>query len=259
MSRKRLTPIALALGLTALAFAAESGGPSGPVSGAVFDRSSRSIRPILGIPGSSYLGPDAAAGLDEAAVAPNGSLALALSAGRLVLVRGLERLSPVSVDIEGALADAGRIAWSPDSSAAVLYSPASRRIQVIRNVEKSPVAGSATELAAAGRLSSLAVDASGNVLAGVEGAGLFLHAAGQPARLLAPFGNVTSLLLTRGGADVFVVDREKGLIAEIRDFLTSAAVMPFTDGLLDPAGIALSRDKRQMFVATAGEDRKSVV
>ncbi len=255
MSRKRFTPIALVFGLVAVAAAAESSGPSGPVSGAVFDKRSRSVRPIIGVPGSSYLGGDLASGLDEAAVSPDGRAALALSEGRLSLVRGLERLSPIAVGVDGALTDAERMAWSADSSTAVLYSSASRRLQVIRDLDKAPVAGEVTELRAEGRVASLGVDASGNVVAGVEGVGVFLLAAGRTERLLASFRNPVALLLARKGTDLFVVDREGAAIVEIRDFLNAGSVIPFAEGLSAPSGVALSSDARRMFIADAG-DRK---
>ncbi len=254
MSRKRLISAALVAGMAAIA-AAEPVGPSGPVSGAVFDRKSRSVRPILGVPGSSYLGSRIAGGLDEAAVSPDGRAVLTLAEGRLTLLRGLERLSPVTLGVEGTIPDADRIVWSPDSSAAALYSSSSRRIQLVRDLDKTPAAGPVTELMAQGRVASLGVDASGNVVAGVEGAGVFLLTAGQTERLLGAFRNPVSLLMARKGADLFVVDREGASIVEIRDFLTAGSVMPFTEGLSAPAGVALSKDARQMFVADAG-DRK---
>ena len=37
--------------------AQNSGRIEGPISGVIFDRSSRALRPMIGVPGASYLGP----------------------------------------------------------------------------------------------------------------------------------------------------------------------------------------------------------
>ena len=53
---------------------------AGPVSGIVFDAKAKSLRPIMGVPGASYLGNALAADMDLAAVSPDGKFALSGSA-----------------------------------------------------------------------------------------------------------------------------------------------------------------------------------
>src|SRR5512134_3362781 len=83
-------PKFLACGLLLLALGAafgQDGGLTGPVSGMVFDADSRSLRPVVGVPGAAYLGQPAVSGLDWASVAPNGRAALVLSNAQLRLLR----------------------------------------------------------------------------------------------------------------------------------------------------------------------------
>ena len=68
--------LASLLCMCALAALADDARVSGPVPGFVFDRSSQSIRPIFGVPGSSYLGPSVMDGFDIASVSPLGISAL---------------------------------------------------------------------------------------------------------------------------------------------------------------------------------------
>src|SRR5262245_9826140 len=84
----------------------------GPVSGIVFDQKSHSLRPMIGVPGASYLGSPLLEGLDAAAVSPDGTLALAVSEGRLLLVSGLPDAASAGAPVDGAVSGADRLAWS---------------------------------------------------------------------------------------------------------------------------------------------------
>ena len=57
----------------------------GPVSRVVFDQNARALRPMLGVPGAAYLAAPLVSGIDAASVSPDGSAALAVQEGRLVL------------------------------------------------------------------------------------------------------------------------------------------------------------------------------
>ena len=110
---------------------------SGPVSGAVYNAGSRSIRPILGVPGSSYLGDAIASGLDAAAVSPNHKLAIAIRDGRGVVFTGVDEASPVATEVD-AIAGADKLFWSSDSTVAGLYSSTSGAIETWRNGAMQP-------------------------------------------------------------------------------------------------------------------------
>src|SRR2546428_5615616 len=110
--------------------AAESG-LSGPIPGYVFDAGSHSIRPLMGMPGSSYLG-EAVGGSFEAA-SVRGATALVVQDGKLGLVRGLDASAPTFTPVGGAISAPNRFAWSGDS--ALVYSSAAREAQIVRNLD----------------------------------------------------------------------------------------------------------------------------
>jgi hypothetical protein len=251
-NRKSLAIWLCILAICAANLLAQVASLSGPISGRVFDRSSRSLRPIMGIPGASYLGDPLVAGLDWAAVAPEGSQALALREGNLYSVRGLQS-SPAWTLIEGALASPERVAWSGDASVAVLSSSESR-LQFLRSLGEGPVAGPPIDLP--GRVSALALDRAGGCsLVGVEadqGGGLYLVSPEGPPRLLMPLGRPSAIAVAGNDRDLFVADRANRQIWELRDFREAATPLLFADdggGMTDAVGLALSRDGKVLFVA----------
>ncbi len=226
---------------------------SGPISGRVFDRSSRSLRPIIGIPGASYLGDPLVDGLDWAAVAPDGSRALALREGNLYSVRLLDS-SPAWTAIEGALASPERVAWSGDASVAALSSSESQ-LQFLRSLSEGPVAGPRIDLP--GHVSALALDRAGNyALVGIEGdqgGGLYLVSSEGSLRLLMPLGRPSGIAMAGNDRDVFVADRASSQIWELQSFREAPTPLLFADegsGLTDAVGLALSRDEKLLFVAS---------
>src|SRR5712692_1991606 len=114
---------------------------SGPVSGFVFHEPSQSIRPIVGVPGSAYLGTALAQGFDAASVSPLGKFALATLGGKLYLLRGLDGGQSEPAPIEGSIDAVDRFAWSPDGASAVAYSGDSRRAQILRNLDRAQPPG----------------------------------------------------------------------------------------------------------------------
>lgn len=246
--------VLLAGGLT---LAAQESFLSGPVSGFVFDRASRSIRPIVGLPGASYLGDALAAGLDWASVAPAGNVALAVKDGQLYALRGLGPEAPW-IEIEEASPAIDRVAWAADGSAAALYSSAGSRLLFVRNLGESPAAAGAVDLP--GRVAALALGASGEcAVAGVEAdreSGLYLACLDAPLRLLAATAPPAAIALA--GSDLYVAEGATGRILQIRNYQEEATLMPFADNpgeAWDPVGLAVSADQRRLFVANRADRR----
>lgn len=166
--------IKLTFSVLTLTLCAHAADLSGPVSGAIFHGGSRSIRPILGVPGSAYLGGAIASGLDLAAVSPNHKLAIAIRDGSGVLLTGLDGAPAAEIQLD-AISGVDKIFWSGDSTAAGLYSSGSGAVQTWRNGELRN-AGSIS-----GSVLALAVDGAGRVYAGVDGDGVYVLMEGSPA------------------------------------------------------------------------------
>src|SRR5690349_20937951 len=160
---------------------------AGPVAGYLYHSDSRTIRPLQGVPGSTSLGPPLAAGIDRASLAPAGGWAFVTKAGSAGFLRGLAGQSPVEIPVDGLLEQAGRIEWSADASAAVLYSAASGRMQRARLSSAGVRVDAPESISVAGRIAALAVSRTGRIAFSVvasDASGLYLWLPGQvPVRL----------------------------------------------------------------------------
>src|SRR6266542_443442 len=106
-----------------------------PVSGFIFNESRRSIQPIMGLPGASYLRAGVATEIDLAQVAPDGSFALAARNGQAYVIQGLMS-EPQEALLEGVIRDPDKLALS--GSAAVIYSGKARQAQIVKGLPDRP-------------------------------------------------------------------------------------------------------------------------
>jgi hypothetical protein len=243
--------LALLLGVCALVALADDARLSGPVPGFVFDRSTQSIRPIFGVPGSSYLGPSVASGFDAASVSPLGISALATQAGKLYLIRKLDGAEPDSVPLENAMSGVGWFAWSQDGLSAAVYSADSRQAQVLRNLDGAPTVEDAIDLASLeGTVSALAFDGKRLVI----GAAQVYLADGQSApKSLVRAVNPVALSLSKG--DLYIADQANNQVWLVRGYAGEATPMLFAserDGVSSPVGIRVSVDGRRLLIANSG-------
>jgi len=254
---------ALLLGICALAASADDARLNGPVPGYVFDRSSQSIRPILGVPGSSYLGPAVAGGFDVASVSPLGVSALATQGGKLYLLRNLDRDQPDTTSLDGAISAVGRFAWSPDGLSAAVYSADSGQAQVLRNLD--PRDGSKTtsledpiDLSSLdGVIASLAFDGKRLLIgaASPNSGGVYLIDDASAPKLLARAANPAALAVDAAKGDLYISDQDNNQIWTIRDYAGDATPALFVDGragLSSPLGIRVGAAGRQLLVANSG-------
>ena len=225
---------------------------SGPVSGFVFHGPSQSIRPIVGVPGSAYLGTALAQGFDAASVSPLGKFALVTLGGKLYLLRGLGSGQTEAAPIEGSIDAVDRFAWSPDGASVVVYSNDSRRAQILRDLDRAQPPGveSALDLSSTdGPVSALAFDGK-RLLAGAGGVYM---ADSSGLKLLLRTPNPAALAL--GNGDLFVADQAANQVWMIRDYAGDATPMLFADeraGLSTPVGLRVSGNGRSLLIASAG-------
>ena len=194
---------------------------TGPIAGYVSPSSRVELRAISGVPGA-YLFSDPIAlpdGVTGIHLAPGQDFALIErgTAGLAILQLGggaVTGMTPAA----GAMASADWAAFSPTAAAAVLYSSASARLQVLTGLPGSPRvtldmdAGTLPELplrAAVSDDASLLLVASGNSVYRVPGSG--------PAQLVLAAGQILSLALLPNGTDAVVADRSTASIHLLRN------------------------------------------
>ena len=237
---------------TLAAFAADSSSLSGPVSGAVFDGRSQSVRLVTGYPGASLLADTLISQIDSAEIAPNGGSALIAKGGQLYAVWGLRGTNPVWTPLFSTSQGIDRIVWNRDSSAAAVYSAAASSVTLITNI--SSAGASQLTMGAPAGISALALPQSAtSVIAAVAGGIYSLTAQGPPA-LLAPATQPVALSLIHQDQDLLLLDASMLQISEIVDYQGADQLVPFATlpaGATSPVAVAASSDGRTVFVADA--------
>lgn len=233
---------------------AQSSQLTGPISGYVFDRSSRGLRPILGIPGASTVGAPINFGGNAAAawVAPRQDAAfVTASDGTFHLFRIQSGTATESV-LNGLIEAPEQAVFSPTGTAAALYRAGS--IQTVRGLPDAPAIAGMVNASALGAPNSLAVSDDGTVL---------LAAAGNAVELFISGGDLGPLTATAGGAlvafapgqnDAAVVDpRGAGLVLfhDLTGGMQRQVVAEPDAAIQSAVALAFSTDGQRLLLASA--------
>jgi len=111
---------------------------SGPTNEYIFDPGTQTIRAIVGVPGSGYLGSSITPVIKLGSVAPNARFAITVNANTAEFIADLTQSPVTPQPLTGAIADSDRILWAQDSSGAVLFSSRGRSLQFISQVNQQP-------------------------------------------------------------------------------------------------------------------------
>jgi hypothetical protein len=225
---------------------------AGPMSGLVFDEYARSLRWIVGVPGAAYLGSDVAAGLDIAAVAPNGKFAVAVKDGALFLLR-LDTAEPQWETLETEAGAVENIHWNADSSAVVVTGDS---LRIWRNL-----GGAAERLALTGidgsKWLAFALEPGAGAVLAAKSGGVY-RLTNSEARLISAVENPTGLAIA--GDVAYVTDRAGKQVLALRGWTNSVEVSLIGTealGIDDPVAVGLAGDSRSLFIA--GGKSRSIV
>ena len=231
----------------------------GPVLGYVLDAPSQAIRPLFGIPGASYFGAALALPfpVTSLAVSSRADFALAVNADQpaLYLLRSLDKVLEI-LPLPVAIAGDARVILNADDSAAAVYSPLSRTLQVLRVGTGTPVPGAVLDLPGIAAAVVLSRDASWALVAADEGLYRLTLTEGDTARLLGRFAEPSALVLLPGERHAALVDHLTQDLFLIRNVAANPEILALAgarDGLSNPVGVAASADGRRLFVASAGD------
>lgn len=227
---------------------------SGLVSGYLFDEPSHSLRPILGVPGSAYLGRAVLSGLDHALPAPGGSWAVALRGGRTVIVQ----LANGSVSHEWMPEDAAATytaaAWAGDGKSAVLYDAASKSLQRIGLDSNKITILETITLEITGSVRTIAANRDGSrvaIAAGTEGAmTLYLVSSGTAK---AVFESARIGAIAAASEKFYAVDEAAGMLMEADAAATPA--WPVAEAI---SALRVSPDGSLVYAASKNSPRIAV-
>jgi hypothetical protein len=225
---------------------------AGPQLGYAWVSSDQSLRPILGIAGSSLFGqsvvPAGTYALGAASV--RSSIALLQSADGSLYAMSLPGGSPQRIG-SGVFPLATQIVFSPNGQSALLLTPGAPTLTLITSVNSAPATQALTVPAA---LLSAAVSdslSSGTQVAIVSGTGPYtvamLTGAQSPIATLTGFGGLGFLT---GTDSLLVADSATSAAAIFRNTATAPAAQALTStALSDPIAVAASQDGHYALIA----------
>jgi len=242
-----------------IAWAAVAAGQdaTGLVSGVLVDSAARSIRPILGMPGSAYAGRATVSAFEFAAAAPGARSALVAKDGALYILRRLDATRPVWRELSSEVQSLEFAAWSENAEAIVLQPRGETRLDFWTTLSYDPKrAGSVDISSISERIESIAVDHDGRfafaATQGEESGTLYFLRPGELPRMLMPLQRAGSLMLA--GDTLWVADRGRNEVFRLRNWDQMPQIQPaatMAHGIEDPVGVALSRDGKTLWVASA--------
>jgi hypothetical protein len=214
------------------------------------------LRTIVGVPGAfAFSEPlPLPEGVTQVRLAPGQDFALVEQANgtpAILLLKGgaVDRLAP----IDGAMPSADWIAFSPGAGAALLFSAAANRLQVLNGLPDAPRVALDLDGATLAEQPTLgAVSDDGSLVLVASATSVYRVPRGGAAQLVLSTGGVQSLTVLRNGADAAVSDATTGSIHLVRNAASNPAVRVLASGLDGIGAIFPSWDGQSVFVARPG-------
>lgn len=251
------TNAAFCLALVGGCASAQQSGLSGPVSGLIIDEQSRSLRPIIGMPGSAYAGTPLVQSFDYASTAPDGRNALVVKDQALYLVRRLDGGTPVWREFAKADNVPSHVSWSDNGESLALVNEDASSLDLWTGLStEAKHTGTVSLAGVTEHVVALAVDPDGAfALASTQGESsgtLYLLKPGVEPRMLMPLAGAGALLLKDN--NLYVADRGVSAITRVTNWDQNpnlATIATAGSGVSDPVGVALSADGKLLYVANA--------
>ena len=101
------------LGLLAVSAQAQVASFQSALAGFFYSPVSRTVSPLLGVPGATYIGSPLLSNVDLASVAPGGRLAFVTKSGHAAIIQGLSDGTPVETPVDALIPAIDRVIWSP--------------------------------------------------------------------------------------------------------------------------------------------------
>ena len=251
----------IAAGCGSGVFTPVPGGPTGPVPSAVsngpqlgyvWDAASQTLRPILGVPGSSQVGqPVTVAGAYVFGVASaKSSVALLESADGSLSTMALP--AGTATPIAGVKVAAGSvIAFAPSGLNAIAYSTGASSVTLLTGLTSSV---QMQTIAAPGALAGAAVSDTAQVAA-VTGSGPYsLNALTGGKGVLTAVASYGGMNFLPGGSDLLAADASTGTVDLVRNSASAPALQTFSaNAIQTPVAVAGSADGHWAVVANGAD------
>jgi DNA-binding beta-propeller fold protein YncE len=253
-----LTVLALLIGHDSLL--AQALNWNAPSTVFVHDSVGKTIRPLLGIVGSSYPGPILLDGVDWASFALNHNYALVTRDGVLAWIPDLNA-SDLAANFSTytllGIPLPQRVVWAADSTRAAILVAGTPQLVWLGHFDGSPRLEASWDLdGSQTNWTLLAADSSANqaLLTSQQGGvwRLWLASPTKSPVLIAGLTQPMAAVFAQGGTIAFVADAASHQVVQLSGLNTQPVVAPIVVSdtyVADPVGIALSSDGSRLFLA----------
>lgn len=245
---------ALALLIAPAAVRPATNSIEGPRLGFVFDHTTKSVRPILGIPGAATLGQPVESGLDlrKIAISPMQDYVLATEGEHnQVVVLATNHTPMVAVAVQGADHGPDQLSISAGGTAAALYYKGGNHVLAVSGLPAAPKISARLYLSAGQVLSALAISDDGEtLLAGVSDSVYWVSPNGE-VPILKGLHKIVSIALASNHT-ALVADGVANQIHRVQNVTTAVetdVVAGAKEGIAAPVAMAMSQDGKRAFVA----------
>jgi DNA-binding beta-propeller fold protein YncE len=236
----------------------------GPRLGFIFDHTTKSVRPILGIPGAATMGQPLESGLDlrKIAISPMQDYVLATEGEHnQVVVLATNHTPMVAVAVQGADHGPDQLSISAGGTAAALYYKGGNHVLVISGLPAAPKISARLYLSAGQVPSALAISDDGEtLLAGVADSVYWVSPSGE-VPILKGLHKIVSIALASNHT-ALVADGVANQIHRVQN-VTSAVetdiVAGSKEGIAAPVAVAMSGDGKRAFVANGKSGTIAIV
>jgi hypothetical protein len=237
-------------------FVLQAAAIEGPRLGYVFDHASKSVRPILGVPGAATMGQPLESGMDlrKIAISPAQDYVLVTEGEHnQVAVLATSHTPLVAALVPGADRGPDQLVISAGGKAAALYYKSHNHVQVINGLPNAPKISARLYLSAGQTPSALAVGDDGQtLLAGVGGTVYWVSPSGE-VPILKGLQKIVSISLSFNQT-ALVADSVANQIHRLRN--VTGAIEPDVvagpkEGVATPVAAALSHDGKRAIVANS--------
>lgn len=248
--------IFLSLLMAGAAIAQDSIG--GPMSGIVFDRQARALRPLIGVPGAAYLGPAVVSNADYAVAAPGGLWAFSVAEGQGRFWSALRSGNPV-VHTPALLENAQKASFSAKARFAVLWNE--QAVQRVDLRDNSILAAAVQQ--SPGEMLTAAINDLGAIALATSG-GLYYWPADAVSPMLVAEQKQSAVTFSNDGRMLYALDQQSVLMYDVETAARSSIALGSTpaaansaDGStgeaagFEPAGLGVSQDGKLIFVPDA--------
>lgn len=228
---------------------------AGPQLGYAWKAQDQTLRPILGVPGSSQTGASVVSATSFIAGASSSAAATALLIGTDQQVYRMALPGGTPAQINLAAPSGAKIRFSPSGVVALVYAPGSLSAWVVTNLASTP---QAMQLSVTAPLLDIAASDAGTVVAllqSASGGSLDRLTAGGGQQALATLSGAGGMAFVGSSDDLVAADSGSNTLTLIRAVSTAPALsqVPTSNLLKSPVAVGTALNGRWVVVANGGE------